>query len=615
MAKTFELSNSYGYARITWSETNDADNNSSIVSIDSFEIKSKSFAGVTYYPKGTIKVNGATVITFDSVLGTHAVIVSRTGTYYNIVATSSASASAPWKTGTIAHNTDGTKDITITVDVALYTKSGGSGSGQKFTGSKTEALTALPRGAYLISAPNFTDKENPTITYNNVLGDEAQAIFTCISLTGAADDIAYREVDINGNSYTFELTDAERQILYAATQGSNSRTVRFYLKTLNTDGETFFRFLDKQFTVTDCLPLLGVTVYDTDSTSTALTGNIAKYIKGFSCAKYTITATPQKGASIVSYSAVCGSEELTTATGSFANIEYDTITFTVTDSRGNRTQLEFKLDMLQYHEPTINAEAEIELVGETTATVTITATGQFYECNFGNMINQLVFQVRHKVNSGDYGAWESIGGTIEFDENGYKATLPYENLDYLKGYTFQVRAIDVLGMSDAEQTKLLKLIPVFDWSESDFNFNVPVKVNGNLVVTGKVTASEGGEIETDYITEATTAQMGSNGTWYIEKWKSGKAVCYGKRNYGNLVFDTAVGALYQSFTFSQALPEGLFVEAPTVIHIEPTKAGWVSFTADLEASAEATGSFVICKPTNDAVSAVYISFHCIGRWK
>lgn len=603
MSKTFEISNNYSYAKITWSETNDFATNSSIVSIDSLEIKTKSYYGVTYYLNGTIKVNGASVITFDSAKGTHLVTNSKAGTYYKVISADTALYSnAPWKTGAIAHNADGTKDITISVDITLRTINGGFASGQKLTGSTTEALTDLPKCAYLVSAPNFFDTDNPTITYNNVLGSAASAVYACISLTGAIDDIPYREIDKLGSSYTFELTDAERKTLLAATQGSNSRTVRFYVKTVNADGETFFKFLDKQFTVSAPLPIIEVSVVDSNVTTLSLTDNENIFIKDNSHASYTITATPQKEATIVSYSAVCGSEELTTASGEFMNVEYETITFTIVDSRGNRAQQTVELDMIPYYNPTISADAEIELSGETTAAVTITAIGQFFDYNFGVLANILSFQVRYKANSGDYTDWEEMGGSISFDESGYKATLVYDGLDYLKGYTFQVRAHDLLNITDSAETKLLKLIPVFDWSAADFNFNVPVSIQGNTLE--------------DYVIATSTKSMGSNGTWYVEKWKSGKAVCYGCRNFANMAVSTAWGSLYISEKFTQSLPSSLFIDKPDYLNIAVRDgAGWIVKSNTTETSSSNTGAFFVCRGNAETLSQVYINFYAIGRWQ
>lgn len=602
MSKTFEIIGSLSSARITWSEVNNFDANTSVVTIEKLELKSLAYSNVSYYLSGSIKVNGASLITFDSVLGTHAFYSGVKNNYYEVVAGGSFD-NAPWSSGTITHELDGSKNVTFTVDITLYTIDKKYGNGQRISGSYTDALTDLPKCAYIVSAPNFFDVDNPTITYNNVLGSAAKAVYACISLTGAEDDIAYREINKLGTSYTFELTEEEREILLNNTQGSNSRTVRFYVKTINDKGETFFRFLDKQFTVSAPLPTLEPTVEDINTTTLSLTGDKTKFVKYNSHAFYNFNATPKKGATIESYSAVCGNEELTSEADVFFVLQYDTITFTVVDSRGNRATKEVKLDLIPYYKPTCSAEAEIELAGETSATATITATGIYWEGTFGAVPNQLAFQARYRINSSkEYTEWENIGGSISFDESGYRAVLSYEGLDYQKGYTFQVRAYDLVDFAESGESKQLKLIPVFDWSATDFNFNVPVTFQGNTLE--------------DYVIAKGTRSMGSNGTWYFEKWKSGKAVCYGCRNYGNMAVNTAWGYLYISEKFSQSLPTSLFIDKPDYLNIAIRDgAGWIVKSNTTETSNTNTGAFFIARGNSETLSQVYINFYAVGRWQ
>ena len=107
----------------------------------------------------------------------------------------------------IAHNNDGKKtfaySFTQEIDVTfsgtkIYSKSGNG----------TGTLEDIPRQATITSAPNFNDEENPTISYSNPAGAIVASLQACISLTGATDDIAYRDISKTGNNYTFNLTDA-----------------------------------------------------------------------------------------------------------------------------------------------------------------------------------------------------------------------------------------------------------------------------------------------------------------------------------------------------------------------------------------------------------------------
>ena len=115
------------------------------------------------------------------------------------------------KTGTITinHNEDGTKSVYMSVRAALYSAS------VNCTGSYTYTLDTIQRFAYVTSVDNFTDESNPVMNYANPLGDALSSTQACISLTDTGLDpiISYRDIEIDGSSYTFELTSIERNLL------------------------------------------------------------------------------------------------------------------------------------------------------------------------------------------------------------------------------------------------------------------------------------------------------------------------------------------------------------------------------------------------------------------
>jgi hypothetical protein len=126
----------------------------------------------------------------------------------------------------------------------------------------------------------------------------------------------------------------------------------------------------------------------------------------------------------------------------------------------------------------------------------------------------------------------------------------------------------------------------------------------------------------DYVVETGTEAMGTNGTWYWTKWASGKAECYGLRNYGNMACSSTWGSLYMSNdTFKQNLPSGLFSAAPDYIninlhHVTGGGYGWIIGSSSGDApTAEATGSFRVIRATSATIQQAYIAFNVIGKWK
>jgi hypothetical protein len=82
---SFELTGTKGFTvKVTWSETYDASANTSVVSIDSLQVKSSQYTA-EYWINGPIKVNSSSAITFSSVMGSHVAHVRYLNTYASVV--------------------------------------------------------------------------------------------------------------------------------------------------------------------------------------------------------------------------------------------------------------------------------------------------------------------------------------------------------------------------------------------------------------------------------------------------------------------------------------------------------------------------------------------------
>ena len=220
-------------------------------------------------------------------------------TYSGNIMSYNGSSTVTLKSGsaTISHNSDGTKSISYSFSVSSISASYLPGSASK-SGSMT--LTAIPRQATITSAQNFNDEQNPSISYNNGAGNTVTSLQACISLDGSKDDIAYRNISKTGSSYTFELTDAERNVLRNACTTANSRNVMFIVKTVM-GGNTYHSSLNKTLSIINATPTIDATAKDTNSTSLGLTGSENKIIKGYNTVAVNMTATALKGATISSY--------------------------------------------------------------------------------------------------------------------------------------------------------------------------------------------------------------------------------------------------------------------------------------------------------------------------
>lgn len=354
------------------------------------------------------------------------------------------------KSVTINHNTDGTK--------ALYVSSYISHS--RFTSTSqgfTVNLTNIPRSATITNAPNFNDTQNPTITYSNSAGNSVSSLQACISLTGSNDDITYRDIPINGTSYTFNLTTAERNVLRQATTTSNTRTVYFYIKTV-INGSTFYTNKAVTLTIVNANPTFSVAYLDTNSTTTTITNNNQQIIQNNSTLQINITnATALKYATLTSASinvnGVITTQSLSSSSLTFnvgtINVSQNlTVPVTVTDSRGNKTTINLTIQILAWSLPT----AIITMARESNF---YTSTNLNVNANYSSLDSKNTITIQYqikKTTDSTYGSLTTIQDDVETQFNADNH------------YSWNVRVIltDKLG-STTYNLFLYKGIPLMFW--------------------------------------------------------------------------------------------------------------------------------------------------------
>jgi hypothetical protein len=501
---------------------------------------------------------------------------------------------------TFTHLKDGSLSFSFNFSIQKMNKNNTAAA----SGSAT--LDTIPRPATIVSAEDFNDEENPTIYYNNVSGGLVDALEACISFTGGEDDVPYRAISKTGDSYTFELTETERETLRNAIKSGNNTTVRFYVRT-RIGNYTEWSYLTKTISLINYEPILEPVIKDTNIVTTRLTGNPNKFIRNFSDAEVIFNAIALKGATIKRKSVTNGSQTKNINVASMNStdiygVDGDSFYLSATDSRGYTTSktIELNENFIPYFSVTCNQTIRLNLDG----TIAMTVTGKYYNEFFGALRNTLKVETRHREVGGAWSAWGDITPLIsDIDNDTYTLNTTISGYDPSGTYEFQCRAFDELSTANSS-IDAITLKPIFDWGKYDFNFNVPLTIEDSPLV--------------DFVIEEGTEAMGTNGTWYWRKWKNGRAECYGCRNYGNMAVTTDWGGWFRSGSFSQDLPAGLFVSTPEVIDIslrQGSSGGWV-VRFEYEAPSDySTGSFVVVRPKSATISQAYISFNIIGRWK
>ena len=377
---------------------------------------------------------------------------------------------------TVTHNSDGSLNMPYNVSVPNVKASNKYGV-PAMALSGNWALTAIPRAATITAAPNFTDEQNPTITYSNPGGNAVTSLQACIAdENGGVQFAKYREISKTGTSYQFVLTNAERNALYAATPNSKTLKVRFYIRT-TIGGTVYYNYSAvKTLSIVNANPIVSTSAVDTNSTAIALTGDNTKFIKYYSNVKVTATATAQKGATITS----------TTGAGTYNKVTKNSWDVVATDSRGNKTEKPASGTLIPYVKLTCNIE---NTKPDASGNMTVRCGGSYFNGSFGAVTNTLTVQCRYKPAGGTYSDWYTM--TINKNGNYYGAyyTFTIPSFNYLSTYTFQCQAVDKLATANSTENSA-KSTPVFHWGENSFVFEVPVTFNAGATSTVSLIADE-----------------------------------------------------------------------------------------------------------------------------
>ena len=385
-------------------------------------------------------------------------------------------------TVTVSHNTDGKGSCYLQALVNGPTQT--TMEGTYVSGSATVTMDVIPRFAGMVSATDFTDEGNLTITYSNPAGNAVELLQACISLTGSNADVPYRDIPKTGTKYTFSLTESERNTLRAASPNSGTLTVYVYIRS-QIGGSTQTDGVACRMSIVNANPVVSFAVLDTNSATTALTGSSSILVALYSKAKVTINATAKKYATIKTKKVTHGAASL--SGDSTLSVTNNPIIITVTDSRGNQTVQTATNTIVPYIDPTCTIGNNIP---ETDGSFALEVTGLFYNGRIGATTNTLEVQYRYKVRGGSYSDWFAFEN-IDKGTVGYAARANLTGLDYQTAYVFQARAIDKIntnGVASAEKVVISE--PVFDWGQNDFNFNVPVNFSKGATPTFLTSADD-----------------------------------------------------------------------------------------------------------------------------
>lgn len=336
--------------------------------------------------------------------------------------------------------------------------------------------------AYFDEFSAFNDAQDPAFTY----GAYGYADIAEIRLVDVSGNISTKKLPIPTSeellSYSFVLTAAEKQILYdiISKQDYSSTSIQFELQTEFTDGITLSNSISVIFSVTDSAPTLAPEIVDTNAATIALTGDSSVLVRYWSNAQVTPNAAGSKGNTIVDFGFQNGTEIYQNyETINLEKIEFNVFDFYATDNKNQTIRQTVTTPFIPYVKLNTritsgapSGEGEMNLV----------VKGSFYHGNFGVADNELFVYYRMKLKDDEeYGDWVQFTDvTIDENNHTYEARIYLTGLDYQATYVFQSQAADALDTVLSIE-KVIATTPIFDWSDKDFNFNVPVYIQGHLI--------------------------------------------------------------------------------------------------------------------------------------
>lgn len=373
----------------------------------------------------------------------------------------------------VRHEEDGTKIVNIGAVANVY------GLGMYLSMNGDIELPPIDRYPMIVQSPDFSDEDDPTITYTTSLGFSGASveagIFSSDGNTAYAD---YRAVNVADGSYTFHLTSSERNSLRNSTPDNNNMNVMFKLRTTTTNNEEYFSTSIKTLTIVNAQPTFTYSMSEINSNVSALLGSSADTIvQNASVVRFVVSPTALKGSSISKVEVIHNNQSYPDTTSPYeidVPVTDNSFAIRVTDSRNNIKITALTKTLIEY-QPVDITSLTMKRQNPTSSNIILNLNAKYYQKTFGSTANVPI--VKWKLNDGSYTTIPSSNYVI--DTTNDKLTISNYVLSnalvYTSPGTFTVEISDLLT-SDTDARDVIKGIATFDVGEHD------LQVNGDLYV-------------------------------------------------------------------------------------------------------------------------------------
>lgn len=340
---------------------------------------------------------------------------------------------------TITHGDGGLKTFTASIE--------GTIGGAQVSGSSSWSLPEINRNAIITSVDNFTDIEDPEISFIN-----PNNLSLRFNLKANNILIATRAEDGVRSPYTIALTESERELARDQSPNSNTVNITYELETLESGEAVYIDTASAVMRIVNSNPIIsGISYKDINPDTIAITQDDSKIVEGYSILEIDIASIVSlKGSDLdnidITINGVTVSTSLTgdteinkSITFGSVNSSEDVIAYiVVTDSRGNTTSSEIDIEILAYTAPEALIKFERQGGYYTNTDLTVNAVISSLGGN-----NTVTIQYQYKESS------SATWGTLVTITNNSTTTL---SLDNTKAYDMRVIITDLITSATYERS-------------------------------------------------------------------------------------------------------------------------------------------------------------------
>lgn len=421
--------------------------------------------------------------------------------------------------------------------------------------------------AYVTSANDFNDEENPTLSFvNNSGGNISIHLEFSVTSPMYSRSIGRYNISTSGSgSYTVVLTDTERKELRQENlkNGNNKLTIRYVVATPSPSGRTnYSNFVDKTMTVINADPDFSNFEWETLNYND-LTGDHGQQtvIKNYSTIRTTISpsnkAIAKKEASITSYQTNIGTKSKKYNNPTTYPLYYDipnvdgaTIEVYANDNRGNFNIVRKPIANYIEYSPLTGSGLNVIRTEQINSETRLTFNGTVDLVDFGAVKNEILeakYYYKEADSDEDFSAGHS--GVLSPSLSQYSETVYRFSIDELIKGDLGTEGFDV------DKSFVIKVVIRDNLSTISEEFILgsgsPAAAiyKNNIALGGRYDEGLGGRVQLNY-----DSYFGTKHISEIDMFKNLLNIDNFKYDYGYIAFDLSYLEIGKTYTFSSNKP-------------------------------------------------------------